>query len=703
MTHANAPGPNNISWNTLTSKRDVATALAEAGFSVVPLPPNQKAPPALKGWQSAPPLRRKDVEKLWTGSSGESTDNNIAIVTGRGLIVLDFDAKKGGLESYFQLTVLEDRLPATFHVATQGGGYHVYLSTNDCEIASSVDVLDRAGLPGVDLRATGGYVVASGSSIDGRHYRAVNDRPIAKAPQWLIAALRQQRPRQKTEQTPVAEVDSDEGIALAREWLTCEAPEGLQGSRNDTAARIIAPKLKDFGLSPDRSVEIADEHWNATRVEPPLDADELEAAITSGYRSATKHPPGIAIAELAHHEFGEPLPPEYIDAIERQRNPLIGTTRARAADIQAPSPSTYKPIDWGACEGDPPVLGWVWQNLIPQGHVTTLFGDGGTGKTLLAQQLATMIAMPGHRRPLEQDGLLGHSVEPGRVVALFCEDDENELWRRQVKINNALNLNMRDLSNFTAFSGYGRDNLLVHFDQNTAKPTSGLEHLRAACKARRPSLVVIDNIADTFGGDEIRRVHVNQFLKTYLGGIANDFGCAVLLLGHPSNTGLASGSGISGNRAWSNGVRSRLFMRRLGEDDPSPDPNGRILELMKANYAPTGTWVRVTYQDGLWVPVLGASGGAEPVGSGTQRDVVLDVMKRLVSQGRNLSPNTRAGNDALKQLMRTDDVAALRMTRDQLGRAIDGLMTAGEIHLQDYKGENRTTYQRYAIGSRESD
>mgnify|MGYP001616429289 FL=1 len=37
----------------------------------------------------------------------------------------------------------------------------------------------------------------------------------------------------------------------------------------------------------------------------------------------------------------------------------------------------------------PPPRRWIVEGLVPQGAVTMLGGDGGVGKTLLAQQLAT--------------------------------------------------------------------------------------------------------------------------------------------------------------------------------------------------------------------------------------------------------------------------------------------------------------------------
>jgi len=37
--------------------------------------------------------------------------------------------------------------------------------------------------------------------------------------------------------------------------------------------------------------------------------------------------------------------------------------------------------------------------------------------------------------------------------------------------------------------------------------------------------------------------------------------CSVAILAHPSNAGMATGSGLSGSTGWHNKVRSRLYMR----------------------------------------------------------------------------------------------------------------------------------------------
>ena len=109
-----------------------------------------------------------------------------------------------------------------------------------------------------------------------------------------------------------------------------------------------------------------------------------------------------------------------------------------------------------------------------------------------------------------------------------------------------------------------------------------------AMEAERPALLVLDTLADLHSGNENDRAHVRPFVQL-LRRLAIRHGAAVVLLAHPSLTGMANGSGLSGNTAWNNSVRSRLYLKRVKEADGyETQPDARVLESMKANYAGTG-------------------------------------------------------------------------------------------------------------------
>jgi hypothetical protein len=100
---------------------------------------------------------------------------------------------------------------------------------------------------------------------------------------------------------------------------------------------------------------------------------------------------------------------------------------------------------------------WVVQDWMPVGYTTALYGDGGTGKTLLAQQLMTSCATG---RPW-----LGLAAKRCKVFALFCEDDENELHRRQDAINQQYGIDFSDLcgASLGLFASGEAETFAVHF------------------------------------------------------------------------------------------------------------------------------------------------------------------------------------------------------------------------------------------------
>ena len=95
---------------------------------------------------------------------------NIGIRTGQvsGIVVLDIDAAKGGLESWAELQDLHGRVD-TLLCRTGGGGMHLYFQAPpDMQLKSGSGEI----APGIDTRAEGGYVVAPPSlHISGQRYQ----------------------------------------------------------------------------------------------------------------------------------------------------------------------------------------------------------------------------------------------------------------------------------------------------------------------------------------------------------------------------------------------------------------------------------------------------------------------------------------------------------------------------------------------------
>ena len=155
------------------------------GRKIFPCKSNEKRPLTLHGHKDA----SSDVGVIKTWWSNYP-DANIGLCTGKdaNLIVVDVDVKNnsGGIES-LQAMEAEFETLDTLVVTTPSGGLHYYFSFPKDVDAISCMVGFRKG---IDIRADGGYVVAPGSSIDGKPYEFEDlDKEIAELPLWLLDLL----------------------------------------------------------------------------------------------------------------------------------------------------------------------------------------------------------------------------------------------------------------------------------------------------------------------------------------------------------------------------------------------------------------------------------------------------------------------------------------------------------------------------------
>ncbi|MEI6100072.1 MAG: AAA family ATPase, partial [Alphaproteobacteria bacterium] len=240
------------------------------------------------------------------------------------------------------------------------------------------------------------------------------------------------------------------------------------------------------------------------------------------------------------------------------------------------APLTYRRAS--DLDGKPvPVMQWLVDEVAPMGKVTGLNGDGGTGKSLLAMQLAIAVA--------SDTTWLGRKVTAGNAIYFSAEDDDDELHRRIDKVADSMGLSLSDLPNLTYQSFAGQDATLALVDGPTGKlrGSARIKMLHRWIEAEQPAVVVLDTLADLFPGNENDRAQARQFIGM-LSAIAIKYKCAVILLAHPSLSGLNSGSGTSGSTGWNNSVRSRLYLERVTQDGYEANPDARVLRTMKANY-----------------------------------------------------------------------------------------------------------------------
>lgn len=252
-------------------------------------------------------------------------------------------------------------------------------------------------------------------------------------------------------------------------------------------------------------------------------------------------------------------------------------------------------IDPRSWYGKPiPEREWFVSDLIPARTVTNLSGEGGSGKTEIACQLiaCSSLGVP----------WFGLPVAPGPCLYFGAEDEEAELHRRLARIVEHAGKSLDDLEDIRVVPLAHRDATLAAPSglggRGRLQPTALFKALLTEAAAFRPKLIVLDPAADVFGGDEIKRAEVREFIAL-LRAMAISLDCSVLLLSHPSLTGINSGTGTSGSTAWSNSVRSRLYLE-VPRTNGEPDSTARILKVMKSNYGPTGLKIKLRWGDGVY-------------------------------------------------------------------------------------------------------
>lgn len=300
---------------------------------------------------------------------------------------------------------------------------------------------------------------------------------------------------------------------------------------------------------------------------------------------------------------------------------IVQPAPARESQFYSASSLKGKPV---------PPRQWLVHGLVPQKTVTLFSGDGGTGKSLLALQLAVAVAA--------QTAWIGKAVSTGCVIFLSAEDDDDELHRRLDDILTAEGRNYDDLSGLTLRSLAGEDALLAVETQIALMQSALFEELDKKAAEDAPALIVIDTLADVYPANENDRAKVRQFVGI-LRGLALRRKCAVLLLGHPSLAGLNSGTGTSGSTAWNNSVRSRLYLSRITDNGFEPDPDARMLSTKKANYGRTGGEINLKWEAGVFVAEAHPTGlDALAAGAKCER-VFLKLLDAFTQQGRYVSAN----------------------------------------------------------------
>jgi hypothetical protein len=337
-------------------------------------------------------------------------------------------------------------------------------------------------------------------------------------------------------------------------------------------------------------------------------------------------------------------------------------------------------LDWAALAGkEPPPRKWAIKGWFGFGHTTLLVGQGGIGKTLLAQQAASCLSVG--------RSFIDEVTDSCKVLMWACEDDHDELWRRQIAISRSMRMGLDEFTgNLVIVPRQGLDNALVVTEYGKLLFTPTIARLKEQADDEHAQVVILDNVAQLYGGSENDRHSVTAFLNALAGALK---GRAILLLAHPSR---GPNSEFSGSSAWENVARTRLYLGASLPDqkqDEEPDANIRYLSRRKSNYSQKD-YRRCVYSDGVLIPDDADAGGGivASIKAGRAEKVLTNGLRKLAEMGVHASDASNSPRFLPRML--NDYKLTEGMTRSDLTEAMRRLMLDGKLARREVgRGSDR--------------
>ncbi|MEW2566113.1 bifunctional DNA primase/polymerase [Streptomyces sp. NPDC047070] len=290
-----------------TALLSAALDAAARGWHVFPLRPGTKRP-ALHGadrcratgdcarghlkWQERATVDLHRITLCW-----ETSPANIGLATGpSGLVVVDLDVPKNqdngnssadtpdGASTFKALCERTGQpMPRTRTVRTASGGQHLYFTA-----PAGARLGNTAGTlaPLVDTRASGGYVVAAGSTTPGGSYETVNDTAPAPLPEWLLELL-QPAPARPAAPLRLPAVDGSRA-ALAALEAECAVVTAAPEKQGNITLNRCAFKVGRFVAWGDLPRHVAEEAFQAAGEARGLTAAECRSTIRSALDSSLR-------------------------------------------------------------------------------------------------------------------------------------------------------------------------------------------------------------------------------------------------------------------------------------------------------------------------------------------------------------------------------------------------------------------------------
>jgi hypothetical protein len=345
----------------------------------------------------------------------------IGVPTGAesGFFAVDLDLKEGasGLE---WLAAQEHRLPRTRRHRTRSGGLHLlFLMPAHRSIRNSASRI----APGVDVRGTGGYIIAPPSP----GYSIADDAMPAEAPQWLLDLVDPPAPAPASRPAPIQPRHDDaRGTRYGMTALSdeCDAIMAASFGQQESTLNAAALKIGALVAGGELSHGYAREALHAAGMSMPSQGgrpawssieirNKVERGMADGSRSPRNAPPR-EVRHTVRVEIVPPEPPPYDEPPEwaYAEPDMAFDAGERPEPAQAPARAPLPLITFADAQAGLDCADFL-EGVLTEGAMSVLYGESNSGKTFFAADMGFHIAAGRTWR--------GREVEQGAVIIVAME------------------------------------------------------------------------------------------------------------------------------------------------------------------------------------------------------------------------------------------------------------------------------------------
>lgn len=519
--------------------------------------------PPYSGWRVPENQARThdEAEHVWAEGN---LAWNVAIVTGEqsGVFVLDVDPDAGGTEALHRLLEDHGELPYTrVHRTGSGGSHYLFRMPENQDISNSNKNLKAAGYRGLDIRGTGGYVLAPGSKTGKGDYSVKTSASVAEAPDWFLELLLV--PEDATGPTPTR---SDA-------WEYDSFPDDIRASVDVYCAAAVTAELKRFEdeyhlegwdiLSNTVSFSLlmlANSPWNN------LDAgDIVELLEEHGNTDSDGFPPSrlnkcitSALNAVERKDLFREIPPQIQEELDA------------VAPVEQVAPNRFKRGDrtailTSAADIKMKRSRWVWRDRIALGTLALVAGQPGLGKSTLVYELVAMLT----------NGTLHGEFEGTPKDAIICATEDS--W--EYTIVPRLVAANADRSRVFRVDIENKDDVMEGLNLMTDQAL-----LEEIVKQKDIGLLVLDPLMSRMGEKDTHKdADVRKALEPMC-AIADKCQFAIIGLMHHNKSGSTDPlRSVMGSTAFGAVARSVHTVISAPEDEDYEGPPRRMLGTIKNN------------------------------------------------------------------------------------------------------------------------